>query len=83
MYAVCNKNRVLAQMQCRGKEQNPVWGHHLNQRLSENHAGPFVFGGNIWNNKTSFYGQIFVCGIHSIIFFSSDVEIISKATLAF
>ena len=44
MHAVCNKNRVLAQMQCRSTEQNPVWGHHLNQRLSENHAGPFVFG---------------------------------------
>ena len=21
-----------------------MWGHHLNQRLSENHAGPFIFG---------------------------------------
>ena len=26
MYAVCNKNRVLAQMQCRGKEQNYLPG---------------------------------------------------------
>jgi hypothetical protein len=24
-----------------------VWGHHLNQRLSENHAGPFVFGATL------------------------------------
>ena len=47
MYAVCNKNRVLAQMQCLSKEHNPVWGHHLNQRLSENHAGPFVFGATL------------------------------------
>ena len=44
MYAVCNKNRVLAQMQCRGKEQNPVWGHHLHQRLSKFGARPFFFG---------------------------------------
>ena len=22
-------------------------GHHLNQRLSENHAGPFVFGATL------------------------------------
>ena len=29
MYAVCNKNRVLAQMQCLSTEHNPVWGHHL------------------------------------------------------
>ena len=24
-----------------------MWGHHLNQRLSENHAGPFVFGATL------------------------------------
>ena len=27
-YAVCNKNRVLAQKQCSPSEHNPVWGHH-------------------------------------------------------
>ena len=27
-----------------GPRFESVWGHHLNQRLSENHAGPFVFG---------------------------------------
>jgi len=27
---------------------------HINQRLSGNYAGPFVFWGNIWGNKTSF-----------------------------
>ena len=44
MYVLYNKNKVLAQMQCLSKEHNPVRGHHLNQRLSENHAGPFIFG---------------------------------------
>ena len=29
MYAVCNKNRVLAQMQCRDKEQNYLPGAPL------------------------------------------------------
>jgi hypothetical protein len=24
---------------------------HINQRLSGNYAGPFVFWGNIWGNK--------------------------------
>ena len=24
-----------------------MWGHHLNQRLSENHAGPFVSGATL------------------------------------
>ena len=33
---------------------------HINQRLSGNYAGPFVFRGNIWGNKTSFFGLIFV-----------------------
>ena len=24
-----------------------MWGHHLNQRLSENYAGPFFFGATL------------------------------------
>ena len=31
-YAVCNKNRVLAQIQCRLTEHNPVWGHHYSTK---------------------------------------------------
>ena len=29
---------------CNFKLLQSVWGHHLNQGLSENHAEPFVFG---------------------------------------
>ena len=32
---------------CNFKLLQSVWGHHLNQRLSENHAGPFVFGATL------------------------------------
>ena len=30
-----------------GPRFESVWGHHINQRLSENHAGPFVFGATL------------------------------------
>ena len=56
---VAQLDRVLDyESRGRGFESSPV--RHINQRISGNRAGPFVFWANIWGNKTSFYGQIFV-----------------------
>ena len=51
MYApVAQLDRVLDyESRGRGFESSPV--RHINQRLSGNYAGPFVFRGNIWGNK--------------------------------
>ena len=51
MYApVAQLDRVLDyESRGRGFESSPV--RHINQWLSGNLAGPFVFWGNIWGNK--------------------------------
>ena len=47
---VAQLDRVLDyESRGRGFESSPV--RHINQRLSGNYAGPFVFRGNIWGNK--------------------------------
>jgi hypothetical protein len=44
-----------------------VRGHHLNQRLSENHAGPFIFGATLglhWGyTGASFSGKFVSNGV--------------------
>ena len=48
----------------RGFESSPV--RHINQRLSGNRAGPFVFGGNVWGNKLINFINLAVVSLREI-----------------